>query len=80
MKIMEDKLKSTKIFIEPCLIQMKTEMENNNKTNTNNIPVPIILSDNQSESHKNRNIKNKKLENNKEITKTLQENESDEEN
>ena len=80
MKIMEDKLKSTKIFIEPCLIQMKTEMENNNKTNTNNIPVPIILSDNQSESHKNRNIKNKKLENNKEITKTLQENESDEDN
>ena len=31
MKIMEDKLKTTKIFIEPCLIQMKAEMENNNK-------------------------------------------------
>ena len=31
MKIMEEKLKTTKIFIEPCLIQMKAEMENNNK-------------------------------------------------
>ncbi len=27
---MEDKLKTTKIFIEPCLILMKAEMENNN--------------------------------------------------
>ena len=78
MKIMENKLKSTKIFIEPCLIQIKSEMEKNNNNNSSNIP--IMLFDKKSESHNDRNNGNKNIEKNKVIAKALQKNESDDKN
>ena len=74
MKITEEKLKSVKIFIEPCLIQIKAENEkkndkknNNNKLN-NYDTFRVIGNENDN--------KGKIIEDKRGITKTLQENES----
>ena len=74
MKITEQKLKSVNIFIEPCLIQIKSEIEkkeNNNSNNNNN---------NNYDTFRNleieNNTKSKLIEDKRGITKTLQENES----
>ena len=80
MKITEEKLKSIKIFIEPCLIQMKSEIEKNENKNNNN-------SNNNNNNDLNNydtfgnlgienNTKSKLIEDKRGITKTLQESES----
>ena len=76
MKIMEEKLQSTKIFIEPCLIQYKIEMEKLNETNKKE---STIIIDKKNETFNQIPlIKNhhKETNDNRGITKTLQDNES----
>ena len=77
MKIMEDKLKTTKIFIEPCLIQMKAEMENNKTINS---IIPLKEEFNFQVEKKSNNDEQKIIEDNRGITKTIQDNESEEGN
>jgi paraquat-inducible protein B len=78
MKITEEKLKSVKIFIEPCLIQMKSEIEKNENKNNNNSNNNNDL--NNYDTFRNlgieNNTKSKLIEDKRGITKTLQENES----
>ena len=76
MKIMEEKLQTTKIFIEPCLIQYKIEMEKLNETNKKD---STIIIDKKNETFNQIPlIKNhhKETNDNRGITKTLQDNES----
>ena len=71
IKILGEKLKSSTIFIEPCLIQMKTEFEkinnNNNEINNNNNNFinenEAIVYDNQNYNNNNNNfdMMNKKI-------------------
>jgi hypothetical protein len=92
LKILGDKLKSSTIFIEPCLIQMKNELEkiNNNNNNLNE----AIVYDNQNYNNNNNfdlmnknilnivegNQNNNNKKDNRGITQTLNENDEDEEN
>ena len=75
-QLMEEKLQSTKIFIEPCLIQYKIEMEKLNETNKKE---STIIIDKKNETFNQIPlIKNhhKETNDNRGITKTLQDNES----
>jgi hypothetical protein len=63
LKILGDKLKSSTIFIEPCLIQMKNEFEKINNNNNNNNLNEAIVYENQNYNNNNNNfdLMNKKI-------------------
>ena len=91
LKILEEKLKTTTIFIEPCLKELRSEMDKKNHNKENELDIHIssrVRAEDQNENNKKgpglnlglfKNVKeNKKeipIEDPRGITHTLQENE-----